>query len=409
MINENNKDVICAAPWMHLYIEPSGEARPCCTHDLEYGDTDISSIADIWNGDPIKKFRKELIEGTNQDGCKWCYQQEKYTGSSLRTGLNSQYGHMISNDPTPLLQIKYLDVRSSNLCNMACIMCGSSYSSAWHDDEMNLDPNVPNKSKFINISEKTEKDIIDSVISDELDLIYFAGGEPLITPYHYELLEKLISMGISNNVSLRYNTNLSTLKYKSVDLAERWSHFKTVEVSASIDMIGERAELHRYGTDWEQISKNLKTVRFDMPNVSLRPQITVTALGIGYLPELLTYLIDDLELTGDHDIRFNMALWPDKVNPQLLTKYIKELYTNKLQSFLKNTDTKKISESVITIITTALAQMNEVDKSENFNDMIDYLNKLDEIRSTNWKEWWPEIACHVPIDQLKIELIEVFE
>jgi hypothetical protein len=104
-----------------------------------------------------------------------------------------------------------------------------------------------------------------------------------------------------------------------------------------------------------------------------------------------------------------MALWPDKLNPQLLTKYIKELYTNKLQSFLKNTDTKKISESVITIITTSLAQMNEVDKSENFNDMIDYLNKLDEIRSTNWKEWWPEIACHVPIDQLKIELIEVFE
>tara|TARA_R110000822_G_scaffold310550_2_gene443971 strand:- start:740 stop:2929 length:2190 start_codon:yes stop_codon:yes gene_type:complete len=407
MINENNKDVICAAPWMHLYIEPTGKARPCCTHDLEYGDTTISSIADIWNGDPIKKFRKELIDGTNQDGCKWCYEQEKYTGYSLRTGLNNQYGHMISNDPTPLLQIKYLDVRSSNLCNMACIMCGASYSSAWHADEMSLNLNTTNQSKFINISEKTENDIIDSVISDELDLIYFAGGEPLITPYHYELLEKLISMGISNNVNLRYNTNLSTLKYKSVDLIERWSHFKTVEVSASIDMIGKRAELHRYGTDWKTISKNLKTVQFDMPNVSLRPQITVTALSIGYLPELLTYLIDDLELTGDHDIRFNMALWPDKLNPQLLTKYIKELYTNKLQSFLKNTDTKKISESVITIITTSLAQMNEVDKSENFNDMIDYLNKLDEIRSTNWKELWPEIANQVPIN--KINLRQVYE
>ena len=408
MINEKNKDVICAAPWMHLYIEPTGVARPCCTHNLTYGDTTISSIADIWNGDPIKKFRKELIEGSNQEGCKWCYQQEKYTGESLRTGLNSQYGHMISNDPTPPLQIKYLDVRSSNLCNMACIMCAPHYSSAWYDDAAVVDPYyVANNSKFINISEKTEKDIIDSVVSDELDLIYFAGGEPLITPYHYELLEKLISMGISNNVNLRYNTNLSTLKYKSVDLVERWSHFKTVEVSASIDMIGERAELHRYGTDWKKISKNLKTVQFDMPNVSLRPQITVTALSIGYLPELLTYLIDDLELTGDHDISFNMALRPDKLNPQLLTKYIKELYTNKLQSFLKNTDTKKISESVITIITTSLAQMNEVDKSENFNNMIDYLNKLDELRSTNWKELWPEIANQVPIN--KINLRQVYE
>ena len=130
-------------------------------------------------------------------------------------------------------------------------------------------------------------------------------------------------------------------------------------------------------------------------------------MSIGYLPELLTYLINDLEITRDNDIEFNMALWPEKLNPQLLTKSIKELYTNKLQSFLKNADTKKMNESVITIITTSLAQMNEVDKSENFNDMIYYLNELDEIRSTNWKELWPEIANQVPIN--KINLRQVYE
>jgi len=393
MINEKNKDVICAAPWSHLYVDTGGLVRPCCTQEIVYGDTNTTSIKDIWNSSETIKFRKNLLAGNKQEGCKFCYQQEKHTGQSLRTGLNSQYGNLISEDVTPEMRIKYLDIRSSNLCNMACIMCGSTYSSNWYDDEKILyKDNFFVANKFINITKETENYIIDNIISDDIDVVYFAGGEPLITPYHYELLEKLISMGISEDIGLRYNTNLSTLKYKSIDLAERWSHFKSVEISASIDMIGKHAEYHRYGTDWKKISEHLHTVRFDIPNVVLQPQITVTALSIGYLPEILTYFINELKFSDKDFVHFNMALWPEKLNPQLLPNPIKELYTNKLESFLKNIDTKNISESGIQLITSSLAQMNEVDKSEKFEDMTYYLNQLDDIRSTKWKELWPEIA-----------------
>ena len=388
MINEKNKDVICAAPWSHLYMDTAGLVRPCCTQEIVFGDSNTASIKDIWNSPETIKFRKNLLAGIKQEGCKFCYLQEKHTGGSLRTGLNFKYGNLVSENTTPEMIIKYLDIRSSNLCNMACIMCGSDYSSLWYDDEVKLNKN-PTSGKFINITKETENNIIDSILSDEIDLVYFAGGEPLITPYHYVLLEKLISMGISKNVHLRYNTNLSTLKYKSVDLVERWSHFKSVEIAASIDMIGERAELQRYGTDWKKISENLHTVRFDIPNVSLQPQITITALSIGYLPELLTYFIDELEFTEDDYININMAIWPEKLNPQLLPKSVKELYTNKLQSFLDNTDMKKLCEPGIM---SSINSMNEVDKSDKFEDMTYYLNQLDDIRPTNWKALWPELA-----------------
>ena len=399
MINEKNKDVICAAPWSHLYIDTGGLVRPCCTSDIIYGDTKTTSIKDSWNSSETIKFRKNLLAGVKQEGCKFCYQQEKHTGQSLRTGLNSQYGNLISEDVTPEMQIKYLDIRSSNLCNMACIMCGSAYSSNWYEDEKKLYNKADASAKFVEITKETEKDVIENILSDDIDLVYFAGGEPLITPYHYQLIEKLISMGISNDINLRYNTNLSTLKYKKIDLTERWSHFKSVEIAASIDMIGEQAELHRYGTDWKKISEHLHTVRYDIPNVSLSPQITVTALSIGYLPELLTYFIDELKFTDKDFIHFNLGMWPAKLNPHLLPKNIKKMYTTKLNNFLENTKYFSLCES---IITSALRHMNEIDKSEDFETMTYYLSQLDDVRSSDWKELWPEIAEEIT----NVELID---
>ena len=397
MINEKNKDVICAAPWSHLYMDPAGLVRPCCTSDIIYGDSNISSVTDIWHSPTAIKFRTDLLEGKKQSGCEFCYKQEKYSGYSLRTMLNQLYGETISDDITPDMVIKYLDIRSSNLCNMACIMCGSEYSSLWYDDAVALHGSKNHTwPKFINITKETEKDIIENILSNNIDLVYFAGGEPLITPYHYELLEKLISMGISNDINLRYNTNLSTLKYKSVDLVERWSHFKSVEIAASIDMIGEQAELHRYGTDWKSLSKNLHTVRFDIPNVSLRPQITVTALSIGYLPELLTYFIDELGFTNEDIIHSNLVFGLIRLSPQVLPKSIKELYTNKLERFLENSSMHTLLKDVITMSTN---QMNEKDESSSFHEMTEYMDSLDKLRGTDWRLLWPEIANTETIDE----------
>jgi len=389
LLSEKNKDVICAAPWSHLYMDPAGLVRPCCTSDIIYGDSKTSSVTDIWHSPTAIKFRRDLLEGEKQSGCEFCYRQEKYAGFSLRTMLNLRYGNMLSDNITPEMIIKYLDIRSSNLCNMACIMCGSEYSSNWHDDEVALIGTQNKRTpKFINITKQTENDIIENILNDNISLVYFAGGEPLITPYHYKLLEIMISTGIATNINLRYNTNLSTLKYKSIDITERWSHFESVEVSPSIDMIGEQAEYHRYGTDWKKISENLHTVRFDIPSVSLRPQITITALSVGYLPELLTYLTDELKFTDDDNLEYNLVFGDITLNPQLLPNEVKQMYTKKLERFLENTSNHELFKG---IITTSINQMNEKDESSSFHEMTDFLDSLDKLRGNDWKSLWPEL------------------
>ena len=386
MFNDNNKDVICAAPWSHLYMDTAGLVRPCCTSDVVYGDSNTTSISGIWNSPATIEFRKNLIEGIPQAGCNFCYNQEKHAGESLRTSLNAQYGDMISNDTTPEMIIKYLDIRSSNLCNMACVMCGSEYSSNWYADEVSMG-NKPVK-KFINITKKTENDVIDNIVSNNIDLVYFAGGEPLITPYHYKLVDTMIDRGLAENIELRYNTNLSTLKYKSIDITERWSHFKSVEVSPSIDMVGEHAEYHRYGTDWKQISTNLHTIRFDMPQIEMVPQITITALSIGYLPDLLTFLTDELNFTDEDSIQFNFIFGSITLSPHLLPQQVKKLYTKKLESFLANTKFPNLFES---IISSSINYMNEVNNEKDFYTMTDYLDQLDGLRGNDWKLLWPEL------------------
>jgi hypothetical protein len=268
-------------------------------------------------------------------------------------------------------------------------MCGGTYSSNWYDDEIALiGKHNKRHPKFINITKQTENDIIENIINDNISLVYFAGGEPLITPYHYKLLEIMISRGIANNINLRYNTNLSTLKYKSIDITERWSHFESVEVSPSIDMIGEQAEYHRYGTDWEKISKNLHTIRFKMPNIALIPQITITALSVGYLPELLTYLTDELKFTDDDKMEYNLVFGDITLNPQLLPNEVKQMYTKKLERFLENTSNHELFKG---IITTSINQMNEKDESSSFHKMTDFLDSLDNLRGNDWKSLWPEL------------------
>ena len=90
-------------------------------------------------------------------------------------------------------------------------------------------PNSVPKDPVIHINDRSIDDIytiLDQQI-DNVEEIYFAGGEPLIMDEHYYILEKLIAKG-RRDVRLRYSTNLMKIKYKQWDNIELWRHFDSV-------------------------------------------------------------------------------------------------------------------------------------------------------------------------------------
>lgn len=390
MIDDNNK-AICAAPWMHYYLQPNGNMHPCCTSQgINYGNTNDMSLHEAWNSATAQKFRNDILSGIKQDACSHCYAQEKHSGSSLRTSLNERYSNAITGNITPNMNIKYLDVRSSNTCNMACVMCYHGLSSSWYEDLRYINPNLHfNSEKFIKINKDTETQVLET-ISPDLDTVYFAGGEPLITPYHYTVLDYLIENDYAKNIRLDYNTNLSTLKYKNRNLFDLWKHFKHVEIRASVDAFGEYAEYQRYGTVWDTIISNWKKV-LEHPEIIIRPQITITSLSISKLPEFLDVLTEELDCKLDYDnqidgITFNIANRPTHLDIRNIPEDVKKVYIDKLNMYCEKNNclTTPLVETCISYM-----EENKSDPAEILK-LLKYLDILDSSRNKCWSDLWPE-------------------
>jgi hypothetical protein len=112
--------------------------------------------------------------------------------------------------------------------------------------------------------------------------VYFAGGEIIITPEHYECLDYWIENGLTDQVELTYTTNFSSLKYKkNVDLIEYWKKFPKLKIWASLDAHGKVAECIRKGTDGSVLKQTfvLSKNRFRMLNSRLlQPSVYGTCL-----------------------------------------------------------------------------------------------------------------------------------
>ena len=161
-------------------------------------------------------------------------------------------------------------------------MCSGYYSSAIAREDVELFGNE----KFVQSSfRSTQRKLILKEILNFLPQakeIYFAGGEPLLTVEHYEILDALIACG-NTDVKIKYNTNFTTLKYQSRNILEIWKYFTNITVGASIDAQGIVAEYVRHGTVWTTIESNLELVKSQCPHVNLTVTSTVGLLNIASL------------------------------------------------------------------------------------------------------------------------------
>jgi radical SAM protein with 4Fe4S-binding SPASM domain len=295
------KDTLCAIPWMHLNFEPNGKVVPCCLtshHNYFAGDLTSQSIDEIWNSDNMKSLRKQMLNGDRPKICDTCWKKEDVSGVSGRIYHNRDFPDVVKKIPNITLEdgtctemdLKYWDFRFSNLCNYKCRSCGPRYSSAWVPDAKKL--GLTDQEKVWSIEVVEDKPNID-FLEDQIDnvkRIYFAGGEPLLMPEHWQILDKLVEKK-RFDVKLSYNTNCSTLEYGKKNVINYWKQWELgkLEVWPSIDEIGERAELIRSGTVWPKVQANLiELSKYD--NIILRPGMTIGAWNVRRLPQIITYL-----------------------------------------------------------------------------------------------------------------------
>jgi glutamate-1-semialdehyde 2,1-aminomutase len=126
---------------------------------------------------------------------------------------------------------------------------------------------------------------IEGVLTD-VRYIEFTGGEPFMIQEHFDLLNRLVSLGLAKNIEIHYNTNGTQFPDAA---AEIWQHFKTVEIALSIDDLGPRFEYQRTNAVWNTVESNLikfRELRSKNPNIQLQCCSTVNVFNIAYLEEL---------------------------------------------------------------------------------------------------------------------------
>jgi sulfatase maturation enzyme AslB (radical SAM superfamily) len=122
--------------------------------------------------------------------------------------------------------------------------------------------------------------------SEDLQLIYVNGGEPTLVEKHWKYLEELIKRGLNKQITLWYNINMTNLPDKLIEL---WKEFKRVQVTCSIDDLGERNDYIRAGSEWNTVISNLDKIQ-SYPWIEASICQTVGWMNVYYVNDFIKYM-----------------------------------------------------------------------------------------------------------------------
>lgn len=277
-INSKDNKSICPYPWMHSYIGARYGKKLCCISKNLEGMKKISD-KEFWNCQKMKDIRLAMIKGEKIPECEPCHTNEKNGIKSLRETASIQYDYIYDTledvtdiDGSTNQPITYFDYRTI-YCNLQCVSCGDIFSTK----QISLSKKMKRYHSSFKIDKSFEQkminDILESLDKQHCASIYWAGGEPMISKMHWDIISKIQTMRedlntrkYANSIKMHYNTNLTKLFWKDQLIPEILQPNKPF-ILASLDGINETLEYTRDGAKWEDIEKNWKTYYNYLPDV----------------------------------------------------------------------------------------------------------------------------------------------
>jgi MoaA/NifB/PqqE/SkfB family radical SAM enzyme len=428
-------DTFCPLPWIHLATRPNGDVRLCCTANASGADHVDSkeaglvmrngqimnlkdhTIEEVWNSAQMKATRLQMLNNEIPASCTKCFEEEQQSIVSKRQWETVIWKERLDIksivDKTEIdgglpVNIPYFDLRLGNMCQLKCIMCSPHDSSAWikdwklqypkyktielkqdqHWDDRNRDYTWYQKGSFLD----TMKDQ-----AQYIKELYFAGGEPLLIPEHYKILEFMVETGAAKNCILRYNSNGLELPDKLFDL---WTHFKQVKFNFSIDALGERNDYIRYPSKWADVVANLERLDDTPDNITVNIACAVQLLNVMSVTELVywketkNFKKINQAPYGAGLIGTHLVYLPSYLNVRVLPKYLKDRVAMQVDYFCvrqsRNTEFQNNPYGYKRWQGLVQYMMAE-DWSSKLPMLEDYLTVTDVQRGTDFRKTFPEL------------------
>lgn len=339
-----DKESFCPLPFVHVSTMPHGEVKLCCRaqppkngKNPNVKDEDFN-LKDYWHSEYMNEIRDSLITGEKHHQCKNCWKMEDNNIVSLRmnrlTDLmetpstrNAVEKYLVDREVD--FKIPLIELKLSNVCNFKCRMCWPKDSSKWMQDwdkvkqfynkndreyvDEIVDSNDLRKSRVMNLYEKDEHFVPQLLeVMETVEEIEFAGGEPLMDPIHYRVLD---SIPHPENVTLKYSTNLSIMKMGKHSVIDLWKKFKSIKLTISIDGHKELNAKIRRGSDWELLKSNINLVKKELTNIDVIKGTTcISGMNAKELGETAEAIVFELGIHW-HTSRVQ---WPDFLHANVL-------------------------------------------------------------------------------------------
>lgn len=447
-------DTFCVLPWIQASIKPSGMMTTCCVmriltksgevvnretqKKIKEGSLPFSrlwwenqtdtyicgkdSIFDIINNKLLKEVRLSMLAGKKHPACATCWKRERYSNKQVSVRIANQRWHNIMNydiakkitsdDGSIEPNIKSLELRFGNHCNLKCVMCHPGHSDLWYKDWKQLSKwntfwtdDGSDENSFLfggtyysmdDLSPfqwyKTEKFKDDfSKIYQGVKEIYWAGGEPLLCKEHKDILKIIIENGNPQDIQMRYDSNLTFIPDELIDY---WKKFKWVNIQASVDDIGIRNDYIRYPSKWKIISSHLKKLNDELGKHRIYSGTTLSCYNILTFMEFAKWAKENMNRHFWEVMHWKHVVAPFHLSPRILPKHVKLEAIKRIDSHLK-------SEYCPPSYTAHYMKMEmfknylleEIDyyNEEFYKGFIQHTKNLEKLRSIKFKETFPEL------------------
>lgn len=352
MENNYNKDTFCVAPWVGMHLSTFENVIPCCLYKQErvFGKLKKGEpLTAHHNSEVAKDIRKRLWNGEKIAECQECWFREEVSTTvdnpnSYRWHLNNRFGNRLNeildntNEDFSLKEVKLnlIDLRFDNKCNLRCRICSPTFSSALYKEykDLGFTNFIDHGSPYnISVSDKEYEEILPQL--HNVDVIFFAGGEPLTQDRYYHILQYCIDNDLAKNITLWVTSNFTKIHYKDFDNIKMWSQFKEVEITASIDGIEERGEYLRKGCTWSEVIANIEYLKeANLPHVRFMIVPTVNIMNCYNVVDLYKSFMNKGYIKTS-DCHFNLLTHPVHMQfknlPASHKSRLKELYLDTIE------------------------------------------------------------------------------
>lgn len=399
----------CLHPFTGLATREDGAIKVCC-RSQPIGWIQDETLESAWNNKNMRRVREQVLNNEIPAECVPCFDLEAQGVESLRQrhirdsfpdariNLYPDALDKLADDYSMPFEFPTIEIKINNLCNLKCRMCNPLDSTQWKDweqveqfyeEEGNYLVDAVRKlgltrAPYISLFEDSAEfwDNLEKLLP-YFRRVEFAGGEPLMDPSHYRILDMLAPYG--ENIEIKYATNGTVTGIKGGrTIHDYWPKFKNVVVNVSIDGLHGVYEYIRGNGKFEEVEENIKIFK-SFPNVKyVVGACTVQVGNVMQLPDIIDYFLNTMGIVF-YSHRVN---YPNVLSAQCLPVEYKENVINQLTAMKEtvvNYPVMKLDKRLLPITLQQIQDninfLQARDLSTKWADTLAFNHKLDASRN----------------------------